>query len=193
MSGLFEKAIEAFDKYNSKDPNTETSGGKTYPKELIYAQRMSQKLIQFYPDASEALRLAIRCQHIGRWEIPRNSYPMDRVGYLNWRNKLKQHHADIAEKILNQIGYKSDIIERVKFLVQKKQLRHDDESQALEDVVCLVFLEYYMDDFALQHDEEKVISILQKTWGKMSDTCKETALTLKLSKSTQELVEKALR
>ncbi len=192
MSALFEKAIEAFDEYNEKDPNTEVSRDKNYPKELIYAQRMSKKLIEFSPDASEALRLAIRCQHIGRWEIPRDSYPKDRVGYLNWRNKLKQHHADIAEKILRQIGYDDDIIERVKFLVQKKQLRQDGESQTLEDVVCLVFLEYYFEDFTGQHDEEKVISILQKTWGKMSEKGHQAALELKLSDDSIKLIQQAL-
>ncbi len=192
MSALFEKALEAFDQYNGKDPNSETHKGEKYPKELIYSQRMSKKLIEFYPDASEALRLAIRCQHIGRWEIPRDSYPKDRVGYLNWRNKLKEHHADIAEKIMSQIGYDQEIIDRVKFLVQKKQLRHDEETQTLEDVVCLVFLEYYFDEFAKEHSEEKIISILQKTWGKMSEACKEAALKLKLSDETVQLVKKAI-
>src|SRR5690606_37810895 len=108
-----------------------------------------------------------------RWEIPRDSFPKDRVGYLQWRNKLKVHHADIAEKILGELGYDHETIERVKFLVQKKQLRHDEESQTLEDVVCLVFLSYYLDDFAGEHEEEKVVSILQKTWTKMSEKGKE--------------------
>ena len=192
MSALFEKAIAAFDDYNRKDPNTETSGGKTLPKELLYAQRMSACLVQFMPDASEALRLAIRCQHIGRWEIPRETYPKDRVGYLQWRNKLKEHHAEIASDILSEIGYDEEIIDRVKFIVQKKQLRHDDESQALEDVVCLVFLEYYFEEFARQHEEDKVISILQKTWNKMSEKAKEAALKLKLSEVAKQYISRAL-
>lgn len=192
MSVLFEKAIAAFDDYNRKDPNTETSGGKTLPKELLYAQRMSACLVQFMPDASEALRLAIRCQHIGRWEIPRETYPKDRVGYLQWRNKLKEHHAEIASTILSEIGYDEETIDRVKFIVQKKQLRHDDESQALEDVVCLVFLEYYFEEFARQHEEDKVISILQKTWNKMSEKAKEAALKLKLSEVAKQYISRAL-
>lgn len=192
MSVLFEKAIAAFDDYNRKDPNTETAGGKTLPKELLYAQRMSACLVQFMPDASEALRLAIRCQHIGRWEIPRETYPKDRVGYLQWRNKLKEHHAEIASTILSEIGYDEETIDRVKFIVQKKQLRHDDESQALEDVVCLVFLEYYFEEFARQHEEDKVISILQKTWNKMSEKAKEAALKLKLSEVAKQYISRAL-
>ncbi len=192
MSALFEKAIEAFDQYNQKDPNTEKAGDKIFPKELLYAQRMSRKLVDFQPDATEALRLAIRCQHIGRWEIPRDSYPKDRVGYLKWRNKLKEHHAEIAEKTLSQIGYSKDVIERVKFLVQKKQLRKDEETQTLEDVVCLVFLENYFYDFAEEHDEEKVLSIVQKTWAKMSEKAKSEALKLKLDEKSTYLIRKAL-
>lgn len=192
MSVLFEKAIAAFDDYNRLDPNTEKVGEKFHPKELLYAQRMSKCLLNFMPDASEALQLAIRCQHIGRWEIPRDSFPRDRIGYLQWRNKLKVHHAEIAENILAQIGFDVETIERVKFLVQKKQLRHDDESQALEDVVCLVFLEYYLDDFAKDHDEEKVTGILQKTWNKMSERGKEAALSLPLSDISKSYISKAL-
>lgn len=192
MSALFEKAIEAFDQYNSKDPNTEMANNKSYPKELLYAQRMSRQLIDFEPNASESLRLAIRCQHIGRWEIPRDSFPKDRVGYLQWRNKLKVHHADIAEKILSQIGYEQWIIDRVKFLVQKKQMRHDEETQILEDVVCLVFLKYYFSDFADEHEEDKIISILQKTWNKMSERGKEAALKLNLNEKAKSYVHKAL-
>lgn len=192
MSALFEKAIAAFDEYNSKDPNKEKAGEKHYPKELLYAQRMSKSLVGYKPDASEALRLAIRCQHIGRWEIPRDSFPKDRVGYLQWRNKLKVHHADIAEKILGELGYDNETIERVKFLVQKKQLRHDEESQTLEDVVCLVFLSYYLDDFAVEHEEGKVVSILQKTWMKMSEKGKEAALKLPLSDNSRNFIAKAL-
>jgi len=193
MSALFEKAIDAFDHYNKKDPHTEKAGEKSFPKELLYARRMSRKLVEFAPDSSEALRLAIRCQHIGRWEVSRESYPKDRIGYLNWRNKLKQHHAEIAEKILLKIGYSKEIIDRVKFLVQKKQLRHDEETQTLEDVVCLVFLEHYFHDFAAEHDEEKVVSIIQKTWNKMSERAKEAALKLTLDEDSRLLIDRALK
>lgn len=192
MSALFEKALHAFDEYNGKDPNLEHVDGKQVAKELLYAQRMSTRLVKFDPNASESLRLAVRCQHIGRWEIPRKSYPMDRKGYLQWRNKLKMHHAEIAEKILSQVGYDQDTIERVKFLVQKKQMKKDDESQTLEDVVCLVFLEYYFEEFADAHEEDKVINIIRKTWSKMSEKGREAALKLSLSEQSSQLISKAL-
>jgi len=188
----FEQAMDHIDDYNRMDPNQEEFDGKSYPKELLYGRRMSHMLCSFYNKASEPLRLAVRCQHIGRWEIPRSSYPMDRVGYLNWRNDLKKHHANIAEGILKSVGYDEDIIERVKFLIEKKQLRKDEETQTLEDVVCLVFLTYYFEDFAKQHDEEKVIDILVKTWNKMSDKGHQEALKLHLSEYTKAMVGKAL-
>lgn len=164
----FEKVLAAFDAYNRKDPNLELDAGQSYPKELLYAMRMTRRLDVFAPEAPEYLHLAARCQHIGRWEIPRTRYPMDRSGYLKWRNALKQHHATIAEKILRDCGYDEDTIEVVKFLLLKKQLHVNPDTQLLEDVVCLVFLEHYLDDFSSRHDEAKVINILQKTLKKMS-------------------------
>ncbi|MEN7547341.1 DUF4202 domain-containing protein [Rapidithrix thailandica] len=192
MSTLFTQAIQAFDEYNANDPNHEIVGEGTVAKELLYAQRMTQKLMTFAPEASEALQLAVRCQHIGRWEIARKDFPMDRVGYLQWRNKEKQHHAEVVEEILSHLEYPRTTIDRVKFLVQKKQMKHDEESQTLEDVVCLVFMEYYFEDFAKEHDEEKVLSILQKTWKKMSEKGREAALQLSLSEYALALVNKAL-
>ena len=87
MSGVisdverFEAAIAAFDKANAEDPNTETYNGIEYPKELLYAQRMTRRLNEFSPNAPEAVQLAAHCQHIRRWASPRSDYPMDNVGY----------------------------------------------------------------------------------------------------------------
>ena len=192
ISIRFGKAVEAFDQANSKDPNSETSGGKEYPKELLYARRMSEWLDRFEPDASETLKLAARCQHIERWVIPREEYPMNRPGYLKWRNALKRYHADRAGEILNKAGYDREIIDRVRELVMKKGLKTDPEAQTLEDVVCLVFLQYYFEDFAEKHNEEKIVNILQKTWRKMSPRGQETALQLNLSEPAHQMIEKAL-
>jgi hypothetical protein len=162
---MFERAIKAFDDYNAKDPNYEAVNGVRVSKELLYAQRMSDKLFQVKPDASEHLKLAARCQHIGRWEIPRSAYSMDRNGYLKWRGQLKVHHAKIAERILKECGYEEGIISNVKSLLMKKQ---GEEVQLMEDIICLVFIEYYLPDFAIKHEEEKVIDIVMKTMKKMS-------------------------
>lgn len=187
-----QQAYERFDAANQKDPNTEMFQGKTYAKELLYAQRMTEQLNSFAPDASEALRLTARCQHLCRWEIPRDSYEMNREGYLRWRQDLKKFHARKAALILEEVGYTEDIISKVTFLLEKKQLKKNEETQTLEDVICLVFLEHYFEPFAAKHPEEKTIDILQKTWRKMSEKGHAAALKLPLSETSLHLVSKAI-
>ncbi len=186
------EAYSLFDKANAQDPNTEEVHGSLVPKELIYGQRMTQILEKFEPKASESLKLAARSQHICRWEIPRDNYPMDRVGYLKWREELKKFHAIKASKILQEVGYESEVINRVTFLLQKKKLKKDEETQTLEDVICLVFLKYYFEEFSEKHTDEKVIDILQKTWRKMSEKGHKAALELSYSKKVLDLVQRAL-
>ena len=188
----FTKAIAAFDAYHERDPNTETEDGKLYPRELLYARRMTSQLERFAPDANEAVKLAARCQHIGRWEIPREKYPMEKKGYLQWRNEEKFHHAAIAEKILREGGYEDDTIEKVKSLLLKKELFTNAETQLIEDVVCLVFIQYYLDEFTAKHDDEKVVDILRKTLRKMSRAGKEAVDTLQLSAKTNSLIKRAV-
>ncbi|MBT31314.1 MAG: hypothetical protein CMO01_16795 [Thalassobius sp.] len=188
----FEEALKLIDEKNATDPNTETADAKEYPKELLYSQRMSQKLLDFMPDASEELQIAARAQHICRWQIPRSDYPMDKVGYLKWREELKKMHAQITSEILESVGYDQEFIDRVSFLIRKKMLKKDDETQALEDVICLVFLHFYFEEFAAKHNDEKVIDILQKTWRKMSDEGHQAALKLPLSESSLSLIKQAL-
>jgi hypothetical protein len=184
-----QNAFDAFDQYNARDPYREVINGKSFPKEMLYGIRMTERLSQYKPDASEAVVLAARCQHIGRWEIPRSSFPMDRKGYLQWRSKLAIHHADIASRILKQVGYNEHIIEKVKFLLQKKELRqHHPETQVLEDVICLVFIEHYLDDFASQHDDDKVVDILRKTIVKMSPNAIEEVSRIKTTDRVQKLL-----
>lgn len=188
----FQKAIEQIDHINAQDPNTEHYKGEEFPKELLYSQRMSETLNSFKPQASEALKIAARAQHIARWKIDRLTYPMDRVGYLRWREDLKKMHATMTSEILEKIGYESKFIEEVSNLIRKKMLKKNADAQCLEDVVCLIFLIYYFDDFAQKHSEEKLIDILQKTWIKMSEKGQATALELSLSDRSKSLIQKAL-
>ncbi|SFC44220.1 protein of unknown function [Flagellimonas taeanensis] len=186
------EAFKLFDAANAQDPNTEVVEGKEYAKELLYAQRMTDTLSRFEPNASEALQLTARCQHICRWEIPRESYEMNRVGYLKWRQDLKKFHAEKASTLLKEVGYDEKTIERVHFLLLKKQLKKDEETQTLEDVICLVFLQYYYEPFLVKHDDAKMISILQKTWKKMSPKGQDSALQLTFSKKGAALLSKAM-
>ena len=153
---------------------------------------MTRKLLQFEPNASKALQIAARAQHICRWKIARDEYPMDRVGYLKWRETLKKMHADLTAEILEQVGYDQQFIDRVSFLIKKKLIKKNEETQVLEDTICLVFLDYYFDEFAEKHDDEKVVDILKKTWVKMSDKGHKTALKLPFSEKILALVKRAI-
>ncbi len=189
------KLIDAYlliDHANANDPNTTSIAGTLIAKEVVYGLRMTSTLLHFMATPSAALQLAARCQHICRWEIPRNEYPMDRTGYLKWRTDLKKFHANKAAEILEKVGYDQEIIDRVAFLLQKKQLKRDTETQILEDVICLVFLEFYYEEFMSKHTDEKVIDILQKTWKKMSEKGHDAALALSYSDRGLALIKKAL-
>ncbi len=192
MSTKIQQAFDLINQKNAQDPNIEISEGNQYPKELLYAERMSTTLLKTFPNSSEELKIAAKAQHICRWKITRKSYPMDKVGYFNWRNDLKKMHAKITSEILEEVGYDETFRKRVSFLIRKKALKKNAETQTLEDVICLVFLQYYMDAFCEKHSEEKIIDILQKTWGKMSEYGQESALKLSLSEKSLQLVKQAL-
>lgn len=197
-SQRFGRAIALFDAANAADPNKETADGKEYPKELLYAQRMSEMLERFAPDASEVVKLAVRAQHIERWKVPRSSYPMDRTGYLQWRTGLYKYHAETAGRLMREAGYDDEMIARVQAAVGKRGIKVNPETQLLEDVVDLVFIEHYMLDFAGQHpeyDEEKWIGIIRKTWQKMSKEAHEFALAgkIKLPEPLVPLILKAIQ
>lgn len=191
-SSLLSRAFEHFDRVNSSDPRLEMSSGSLEPKELLYARRVSDRLSQFAPGASEALRLAARAQHIARWQIPRSSYPLGRAGYKAWRTELMRHHAHLASEIMEEVGYDLATIETVSRLLRKQGLKRDQEVQTLEDVVCLVFLEHYFDEFAGGHDDEKLIGILRKTWLKMSERGHGAAKELELRQRTTQLIAAAV-
>lgn len=188
----FETAIALIDIQNAEDVNTYKVADIDYPKELLYSQRMSRKLLQFNPDASKALQIAARAQHLCRWKIPRDEYPMDRVGYLKWRETLKKMHADLTADILKQVGFDDQFTDRVKAIILKKLIKKNEESQTLEDTICLVFLDYYFEEFSAKHHDEKVIDILKKTWIKMSDKGHEAALKIPFSDKSMALVKQAI-
>jgi hypothetical protein len=191
-SDHFTTTIAQIDAANAADPNREAYEGREEPKELLYSRRMSDWLTRLAPDASEELRLAARGQHICRWSIPRSSFPMDRAGYLHWRNECKRMHAEKLGEIMRDVGYADAAINRAQSLVRKERLKADPESQLLEDVACLVFLENYFAEFSRQHDEAKLIDIVRKTWKKMSPRGHEAALQLPLTDDSRRIIERAL-
>lgn len=192
MSTPFDKAIVAIDAAHALDPNKVTIAGIETPYELHYAQKCTSYLEKRAPDASEHLRLAIRAQHFRRWEVPRSSYPMTKPGYHSWRTFLKKRQAELVQHICVESGYGSETSERVAALIRKEDLKKDEETQVLEDVACLVFLDDQFEAFEKEHDEDKIVGILRKTWGKMTEKGHELALQIPMEGRPRELVEKAL-
>lgn len=194
MMNRFNEVLEEIDRINAEDPHIEVSDGLKVPKELLYSQRMSEMLLKFEPNASEVLQIAVRAQHIKRWSIPRESYPMDRKGYLLWRSDLKRIHGTLAAQLMTESGYSVDEIKRVEDLINKRRLKADPEAQVLEDVVCLVFLAFYFDEFIDKHaqEEEKIVHIVKKTWQKMSEKGHQAAMLMEHTEKALKLIGKAL-
>jgi hypothetical protein len=188
----FEAALRRFDEENSRDPNREIAGGVSHPRELLYAQRLTNWVSRLCPSASEELRLATRCQHICRWKIPRDSYPMTRAGYLKWRADLKKFHAQKSGEILRGAGYDGEVIHRVQDLNLKKNFPNDSEARVLEDALCLVFLEFQFADLAAKTAEDKTLNALQKSWDKMTDAARAEALKLNYDGHEKALLQRAL-
>lgn len=189
----FEQTLARFDAANAEDPNQDEG----QPKELLYGKRMSDMIGRFAPDASEASQLAVRAQHIRRWTAPRNSYPMTKEGYHAWRTGLYTFHADTAGELMRQAGYDDAMIERVKKAVGKRGIKVNPESQLLEDIANLVFIEHYLLAFAQSkpdYDEAKWLEIIRRTWGKMSKNAQAFALSgeITLPESLVPLITKAI-
>ena len=188
MNEIFASALRRFDEENARDPNQENGR----PRELLYAERLTDWVLKLDPNASEALRLAARCQHICRWQSPRELYPMTRPGYLKWRADLKKFHAEKSGGILREVGYDEATVCRVQALNLKRNFPADPECCVLEDALCLVFLEFQFAPLAAKSDDEKMINALRKSWGKMTAAGRAAALTLPYGERETSLIQRAL-
>ena len=182
-SHRFQSAVERIDAANAKDPRG---------IELPYAKRLSGWVERLAPDASEELRLAARAQHICRWMIPRSSYPAGRIGYLKWREELKQFHGHKAGEILREVGYDEATVSRVQDLVRKRNFPRVPDGRVLEDALCLMFLETQFAETTAKTGDEKMVGILQKSWRKMTPQAQQIALTIPMTPECRALIEKAL-
>lgn len=184
-------ARQLIDAAHSDDPKSLEG----HPAELVYADRMEAWLLHLAPDSPELLRLAARCQHLERWTVPRNSYPEGRAGYLTWRKFLYGKQAARARDLLLQAGVPAHEAEDAATWVSKTGLQTNPNTQLLEDAACLVFLENEISDFAAQHanyPREKFVTIVGKTWRKMSQTAREAAAGIKLPPGIAAIVKEAL-
>jgi hypothetical protein len=189
----FEAALRRFDEENGRDPNVELLAGIAHPRELVYAQWLTGWVLKLCPGAPEAIRLAARCQHLCRWMVPRDSYPMNRSGYLQWRAALKQFHTEKAGQILREVGYADDMIARVRTLNLKQGFPEDPEVRLLEDALCLVFLEHQFSGLAGKTAADKMTNALQKTWKKMTPAAQALAASLPYSTHERRLLDEALK
>lgn len=187
-----ENVLLAIDNINSADTNTTLVDGISHPKELLYGQYMSACLDKYWPNASEHLQIAVRAQHVKRWHLKRTDFAIGKKGYLTWRKELGIFHAATAKSLMLEQGYSEQASDITAAIIRKENLKSNSESQTLEDVACLVFLQFYFDEFAAKHNEEKIIRIVQLTWRKMSAQGQEIALTLTLPTHLATLVGKAL-
>ena len=192
MSEKLQRCLGLIDQANNDDPKQTLINGELINNEILYSQRMLYTLQAFVDDASEPLTLACYAQHVCRWKSSRQDYPEGLEGYLKWRTDLAKLHAATLAEAMQTTDYSAEEIKRAKHIIQKRKLKADLEVQTLEDVSCLVFLNYYFGPFASKHSDEKIIDIVQKTWAKMSDNGHQAALKLNLEPKLQTLVEKAL-
>ena len=115
-----QQVLKLIDAANSEDPNRVTDEqGKEWPKELLYSSRMTDMLQRFAAGADEVAQISMRAQHIQRWQSPRDAYPMDRQGYLQWRTHLYKFHAETTTELMQQVGYDGESVERVRKAVGK--------------------------------------------------------------------------
>ncbi|MBU2869601.1 DUF4202 domain-containing protein [Colwellia sp. E2M01] len=188
--------LAAIDNINNQDPNTINVNGENQPKELVYGQQMTDCLTQYWPDANELLQIAVRAQHIKRWQLKRSEFAEGKAGYYQWRIAQGKFHAELTASIMLEQGYSTEESEKCASILRKENLKSNPDTQTLEDVACLVFLMHYFNDFAAQYTEQdneaKIIRIVQLTWGKMSERGHEIALSLTLPDHLAALVGKAL-
>jgi Domain of unknown function (DUF4202) len=191
----FQALIADIDAANAADPRRDTVDGQAVARELVYAQRMSACLSRLYPAAPEALRIAARAQHIRRWEIARDGYPLGRDGYNAWRAACREHHATLASALMRQHGFSEAETAHVAKIIRKQDLKRDADSQALENVVAVVFAAHYLDAFMVTHkdySDDKVAGILKKTMRKMDPVGHAALHALTLSPEAKRVVALAL-
>ena len=192
LEPLILRAIGRLQELNAEDPNELIVDGIAHKKEVLFAERLAVWVKKIAQEPSAALQVAAYGQHVERWKSARTDYPEGRVGYLKWRKDLAKRHADVTCRIAEEAGLPEEVIAAIRKINLKQNRRENTESQIMEDALCLSFLEHEFDVFSAKHEDAKVIDIVQKTWGKMSDKAHAMALKLPLSGRPLELIGRAL-
>ena len=188
-----QQLLARIDQLNRQDPRTEMAGGVSHPQEFLYAQRVTEWVMRLEPQASEALRIVARGQHLCRWRIPRERYERTRAGYLKWRETLKAFHAQQVAQLMQELGYAPEAIDRVRRIMSKRELATDPDTQTLEDALCLVFLETQFADLRKKTPDETMREVIRKTWQKMSPRGRQAAIELPLNEEDRTFLESVVR
>lgn len=167
-----QQVFTMIDAANAADPTAEDAR----PAALLYGERMSQEQERLHPKAGDVLRIACRGQHIERWTLPRSDYPEGRAGYLTWRRDQGRRHGARLSGLMADAGYAAEDCDRVGVLLRKEGIKRDADVQALEDIICFVFLRWYFQPFAEGRDPDALLRIVEKTAAKMSPEGRARAL-----------------
>jgi hypothetical protein len=187
----FDDAIALIDAANADDPNVLVLDGVERPKEQAHAELMTEWVRRLDPGAGEAQLLAARAHHLRRWSLPREDYPEGRAGYLRWRKRLKEQHAEEVAGLLARAGYDGDVIARVQAIVRKDGLAHDHDVQVHEDALCLVFLQTQALELAADLGDDKALDVMRKTLRKKSPAGIEAGLALDVHPAVHDLLVRA--
>lgn len=187
----YHKAKEKINQEHSLDLTFNTEGGIEYPAELLYSNRMLSILELVLPESSNVMKIAALCQHLKRWQIPRDNFPYDRRGYHEWRRVVMDYQLEQTRLVLSDVGIEKDDITQITTILKEQGNKLNRDSQIIMDTACLVFLKWYMEPFSAKHQHEKVFDILKKTMRKMSSNGIKLIAKLDLSTSSQHLIEQA--
>jgi hypothetical protein len=173
MEDRLNEVLAAIDAANAADPHPDDATGR--PAALLYGERMSEELARLCPGASEHLQIAARGQHVERWKLSRTEYPEGKQGYLAWRTQQAANHASRVSGMMQAAGYRAEDCARVESLLRKEGIKRNPEMQQLEDVICFVFIRWYLADFAATKTPEELSRIVSKTARKMSPEARRRA------------------
>lgn len=195
MSAAFDRVMARIDALHAEDPRP-SKADPAVPFELQYARTcsffLSRLTAEEGDEADEEVRIACRAQHLRRWRIPRQDYPMTRPGYLSWRTRLKSMAAEDVAGIMRAEGVEDERVDRVVKMIKKVGIKTDPDVQRLEDVACCTFLQDHFDAFRASNEEDKVVSVVRKTWPKMSEAGHRVALTIDMTPACQAVIQRAL-
>jgi hypothetical protein len=193
MSDLrYHNAHTIFIGLHNEDPVQLFYDGQSIGEETLYAYRMLEMLRAYQPVSSPQLEVAAMAHHLKRWEIKRSDYPLDKQGYFLWRRQVAKHQLSLTAQVLDQSGFDASERDQIIAILKKENLNTNPLAQVMEDVACMVFVQYYLEAFAAPHNTDKVVDIVRKTMLKMSKRAIDETAQLPLNDNVSRLIAQSL-